>query len=279
MSSRRLVTPFGITAALVGLGATAAVVAGTTSSGSGSEPDAYVYRGPVATASGGGGAGDLLYPSLVDVPLDRAEAALVRALALVDQGKAPSAAAEVKTAQAQMTAAWVAAKYVIRTTPPPVVVDDRPRADASGGAPAGPTYATAQDTAVAVFNLQSEVVTTAVGLLGTNATLDTTLSTAIKAGVNARDAAITYIHAIPAPPPPVDDRADASDGPPAADWSTSMATVVPIVNDELQALVGTRVTKPKLSAANKTLLKSMAARDRKTVTDINTFWPPVPGDD
>jgi hypothetical protein len=276
MPSRRFVTPLGVVAALVGLAAVTAVIAGTTSSESSPAPS-YRYRGPVATASGGGG-GVLIYPSIVNVRLERAEAALASAASLVDQGKGSTAGPELKAAQANMTAAWTAEKYVIKTTPPPVV-GDRPQANASGGAPAGSTFASPEDTALAVFTLQSDVVTTAVSLLGGGAKLDTALATTINAAVSDRNAAVAYIHAIPVPPPSGRNGANASGGVVASGWATTMPSVVPLIADEIQAIVGTRVTTPTLPAADKTLLKSTAAKDRKTTTDINTFWPPVVGDD
>jgi hypothetical protein len=278
MPSRRVVTPWGVIAALVGVAAVTAVVAGTTSSGSSTAPPSYRYGGPVATASGGGG-GVLVYPSIVNVRLERAEAALTRAAALVDQGKASSAVPGLKAAQANMTAAWTAEKYVIKTTPPPVV-GGRPHANASGGAPAGPSFASPQDTALAVFTLQSDVVTTAVSLLGGGANLDIALTTVINAAVSNRDAAVAYIHAIPAPPPPPDrNEANASGGAVASGWDTTMPSVIPLLDDEIQAIVGTRKTTPSLAAGDQALLKSTAAKDRKTENDINTYWPPVVGDD
>lgn len=275
MRSRRSVIALGVAATLVGV---AAVAAATNSSGSGTESDAYAYRGPVATASGGGAVA-LVYPSIVNIRLERAEAALARAAALVDQGKSRSAGPALKASQANMKAAWTAAKYVIETTPPPVVGDDRPQANASGGAPAGASYASPEDTALAVFSLQHDVVTTSVGLFGGNAGLNTALSATIRAAVGARDAAVTYIHKIPVPPPPADDRANASGGVIASSWGTTMPSVIPLLDDEIQAIAGTRQTKTALSASNSTFLKSMATRDRKTKTDINKFWPPVVGDD
>jgi len=277
MPSLRLVTAMSAAAALVGV---TAVAAATTSGGSGTEPAVSAYRGPVATASGGGAA-TLVYPSIVNVRLVRAEAALARATTWVDQGRGELAVADLNAATANMKAAWVAAKYVIRTTPPPVATDGAV-AHSSGGAPAGGSYASPQDTAFAVFGLQHDVVTTSVGLFGTgNAALDTTLSTTISGAVHARDAAVTYIHKIAPPPVAGDGRvhANASGGAIAATWDTTMPNVLPLLDDEIQAIRGTRKTNKALSPSSSTLLGTMSARDGKTKATINQYWPPVVGDD
>jgi hypothetical protein len=274
MPSLRLVAPLGVAAALVGL---AAVAVTTTSSPSSSEADPS--RGPVATASGGG-ASVLIYPSLVNVRLVRSEAALARATALVDQGKVAPAIPALTAAQANMKAAWIATKYVIRTTPPPVATDGA-LAHSSGGAPAGGSYASPQDTALAVFSLEHDVVTTSVALLGAGtAALDTALSTTSQAAADTRDAAVRYIHRIAPPPVAGDGRvhANASGGAVASTWDTTMPSVLPLLDDELQVIRGTRKINKTLSATSSTFLNTIGAQDRKTKVTINTFWPPIVGD-
>src|SRR3954469_448164 len=115
MLSRRIVIPAGAAAGLVGLVTVA--TATTPFAGAAREP-APDYRLPIATISGGSVAA-MVYPSLVNVRLDRAEAALHRAEGLVDQGKPVRAAGAIKLARAQADAAWAATKYIIKTTPPP----------------------------------------------------------------------------------------------------------------------------------------------------------------
>ena len=276
MPSLRMVAPLGVAAVLVGL---VAVAPAGTSSGADTEPTAY--RGPTATASGGD-AGQLVYPSIVNVRLIRAEAALARATTWVDQAKGSNAIAELKAAQSNMQKAWTAAKYVINTTPPPVATDGA-FAHSSGGAPAGPSYASPEDTTFAVLSLQHDVVTTSLGLLDAgNATLkNTTLPTTIKAAVDARDAAIAYIHSIAPPPVAGDGRvhADASGGAVVAGWDTTMPNLIPVLDDEIQAIKGTRKLNPTLPTGIRTFLPTMRARDEATQTTINQFWPPAPADD
>ncbi|MCW2766493.1 MAG: hypothetical protein JWO11_2452 [Nocardioides sp.] len=283
MASLRLVAPLGVAAAFVGLVAIVPATMPSFSEGdTSSESDrALSYRGPVATASGGSAA-VLVYPAIVNTRLVRAEAALARATTWVDEGKAKRAVAELSAAKANMNAAWTAAKYVIRTTPPPVATGGA-FAHASGGAPAGPSFASPEDTALAVFSLQHDAVTTSLGLLGAGGSrLNTTVSATIGAAADTRDAAIKYIHKIPVPPPPAGKsggaHANASGGAVASNWATTMPSVLPLLDDEIQAIKGTRKINPTLPASSGTLLKATRAQDKKTEAAINKYWPPVVGD-
>jgi hypothetical protein len=275
MPPLRVVAPLGVGALL----AAVAITATATSSQSASAPATHVYRGPVASASGGA-VGPLIYPSLVNIRLVRTQAALASATASVDEGKPAGAIPEVKAAQVQMAAAWTGARYVIRTTPPPVAGDGA-FAHSSGGAPAG-GYASPQDTAYAVLLLQHQVVVTSLGMLGAgNGALDARLTSAIAAAVNARDAAVAYIHSVA--PPPVAGAggvgAKTSGAPVGTDWATPMQQVVLDLDDEVQAIRATKYPGKTLSAATKTFLTSVVTRDLKTEANINTYWPPVVGDD
>jgi hypothetical protein len=271
MLSHRIVLPLGVAGALVGL---VAVAAATGPMGRAPAAPSPLSPGSLATASGGS-AGALVYPSLVDIHLARSEAALARAGADADHGRALKAASEMKTALSHMTAAWRATKYVIKTTPPPPVGD---RAGASGGAPAGPSYASPPDTGVAVLGLQHDVITTSLGMFGITTALDTSLSSTIGSVAASRSAAVRYIHRIAPPPPPGDGRAGASGGAIAATWDSVMPGVLPVLDDELQALRGTVKLTPTLSTTVITSIKAVVAQDKKTKSAINTFWPPIVGD-
>jgi hypothetical protein len=278
MPSLRVIAPLGLAAALVGVVAVVAVAPLASSSGGDTRPAAY--QGPVATASGGGG-GTPVYPSIVNVRLVRAEAALARAATWIDQGHGSKAVPELTIARSNMTKAWSAAKYVIKTTPPPVATEGSV-AHASGGGPAGPSFASPEDTAMAVFGLQTDVVTTSLGLVDSSSpTVRTALFSAIQAAINARVSAITYIHSIPAPPVAGAGgvHAEASGGLVAAGWSTTMPNLLPLLDDEIQAFKGTRKLNPTLSTPNQNFLIKSKARDAATKTKINRYWPPLPADD
>jgi hypothetical protein len=271
MLSHRMVLPLGVAGALVGLVAVASANGPTGRAPAASPP---VPRGSLASVSGGS-AGTLVYPSLVDIHLVRSEAALARAASYADHGKAAKAGSEVKSAASHMTAAWRATKYVISTTPPPPVADG---AGASGGAPAGPSYAAPPETGVAVLGLQHDVITTSLGLLGTTPTLDTALVSTIGSVAAARSAAILHIHQIAPPPPPGDGRAGASGGAIASTWDSVMPGVLPVLDDEIQTLRGTLKLTTSLSAKVTTAIKAVVTRDNRTKSAINTFWPPIVGD-
>ena len=79
---------------------------------------------------------ELIYPSVVQVRIGRAERALERATKRIESGEVAKAALSLKVVRRQTAAAWRGAKYVIRTTPPPVPPEDlRVRARASRTTP------------------------------------------------------------------------------------------------------------------------------------------------
>src|SRR5689334_18547694 len=102
MLSHRIVLPLGVAGALAGL---VAVAAATGPMERAPAAPSLAVRGPLAGVSGGSAAA-LVYPSLVDVHLVRAEAALGRAETNADHAKVAQAASEVKTAVTHMQAAW-----------------------------------------------------------------------------------------------------------------------------------------------------------------------------
>jgi hypothetical protein len=276
MISFRTLAALALVVGVVGLVAVAnAAQRSTTDPG----PVPYDYdAAPIAQASGGD-AGPPLYPSIVNVRLVRAEAALARATTWVDQGIPANAVVELYAARSNMRAAWTAATYVIENAPPPVAGDGA-FAHTSGGAVAG-AFASPEETGFAVLSLQHDVVTTAIGLIDTvDATLLPNLRPTIRGAINARDAAIAYIHSI-APPPVAGDgsvHADASGTPVASGWDTLMPTALPILDDEIQEIKGTVATNTALATGVPGFLRNMRLRDLETQNTINQYWPPLPGD-
>ena len=166
---------------------------------------------------------------------------------------------------------------MIRTTPPPPPpVDDR--AGAGGGAP-GSAFGAPPATALALFTLQHDLITTAAGLLSGNAALNNRLVNAMKATAIYRDRAIAYIHRVAPPAPPGDGRAGASGGPVTATFDSTMPSVLPFLDDEIQALQGTQALNTSLPPDVATELGALVTKDTQTKATINTFWPPVVGDD
>jgi hypothetical protein len=277
MFSLRRSTALALTVGAVGLVAVAAASTGTRSTAQ--PPDFHYTSAPVAQASGGD-AGPPLYPSIVNVRLVRAEGALSRAATWADQGQPTSAIGELNTARTQMQKAWVAAKYVIETAPPPVAGDGA-YAHTGGGAVGGVPYASPEETGAAVLSLQHDIVTTAIGLIDTpDGTLTPNLRTTIRAAIAARDDAVEYIHLIPAPPVAADGAVHARAGgaPIAAGWSTVMPNVTPLLGDEIQEIKGTLATSSTLSSSARSFLGSMRFKLIDTRDTINQYWPPLPGD-
>jgi hypothetical protein len=275
MRSIRVIAPVAFVAAAAAGVSLFASTPSVTSAAAESGP--AIARGPLATASGGDVA-TLVYPSIVNVRLVRAEAGLTQAATLVDQNKGAAAVPVLKAVQSNMTAAWAAAKYVIQTAPPPVATDDAV-GHASGGAVAGASpYAAPEQTGLAVLNLQHDVIGSSLGLLdAAPAALQTQIKTTVNATLKARKNAVAYIHTIAPPPVAADDAfAHASGGAVLSDWATLMPTYLPFLDDEIQQVKGTRAINPKLTP---TFLKNVRVTARATENTINKYWPPVPADD
>ena len=229
-----------------------------------------------AHVAGGDVAGPATYPSIVNIRLVRTELALKRAIDYNDDAQPDKALAALKVARANMTGAWNGAKYVIEHAPPPVV-----GADDFDLVPVGGTIAGPEDTAFAVLTLQHAVAATAIGLLGTaNGTLLAGLNTTLFSAMNARDAAVAYIHAIPVPPPVADSAGAHASGAPvaASTWDTVMPGVVPLLDDEVQEIDAT-LAGTSASVTARHILGTAEIQAIKTERNVNLWWPPVPADD
>jgi hypothetical protein len=231
--------------------------------------------GPVARAAGGD-AGPPLYPSIVNVRMERTESLLSDATAALDDGDSPGAIKALTGARSNLAKAWTGAKYVIENAPATPPVDD---ARISGGAVAGASpFADQYATAVGVLGLQHDVAVATMGMIDTSSgDLLTAVSKTLFASLNARDAAIAYIHSKDTPPPPGDKiRGRASDGP-VSGWATSMPGVSPYIDDELQHADAVRAT-VTLSPGRKRLFDLVELQDTKTEKTIAKYWPPPLGD-
>jgi hypothetical protein len=240
------------------------------------------HAAPKAHAAGGDVV-TMTYPSLVQTRVDTTERALQRATKQIENGDPTTAATTLKVVRRQMAAAWRGAKYIIRTTPPPVAAEAKaPRAHQSGGAPVGPTVASPADTGLAVLNLQHEVAAGAIQLIdGSHGTGLNALSTTLNFALDRRDQALQDIIAL-APPAPAAEarvRAHASGGAPVVStFDTLMPGYVPMFDDETQAIDGLKSDAPDLTAGGRTLLTDAEAQITKTKAFVNTTWPPVPAE-
>ncbi len=241
---------------------------------------------PVAQARASGSpAVVLVFPSIVDVRVGRAERALERATKRIENGDVVNAALSLKVVRRQTAAAWRGAKYVIRTAPPPAPPEDfkaRRRARASQDDATGPTYASPAETAFAVLSLQHEVATSVVQLIdGSHGTGLKALSTTLYLTLDRRDRAIQDIKALaPPPPPPEDLRARTSQDEDApVGFDTVMPETVPQFDDETQAIEGTKSDATDLTAGGRRLLNAAEIQIAATKNTVNTIWPPVVPED
>jgi len=230
---------------------------------------------------------ELIYPSIVKVRIARTQRALERATRRYENGSPLDAVPTFKVVRRQLAAAWRGAKYVIRTTPPPVPPEDlarvRRRAHASGD-PVGPTYATPPDTGFAVLSLQHDVAAEVVQLVdGSHGTGLNALSTTLFLALNRRDQAIQDIRTLAPPAPPPEDlrvRARSSqEEDEAVTFDTVMPNTIAQFDDELQTINGTAADATDLTAGGRRLLTRAAAQVTATKATVNTLWPPIPPED
>ena len=241
-----------------------------------------------AKAAGSDGPPPVL-PSLVRTRITRGTKAIERAGDWVDQEDYAKAVVSLRNVRRNMYAAWRGAVDVVENAPPPPppgddlmrVIRVHGRVDAHASA----TYVSPEETAVAVLNFQHDVAGAAYGLLdGAKGALRDAVSTTMFAALDRRDLAVTYIHSRPVPPPPPPDLARASalahasdeDGPPT--FATLMPGVVPDLDDELGQTKGL-LRGGALTPGEKRITGQARAQVLETKDQINTWWPPIVGDD
>jgi hypothetical protein len=229
----------------------------------------------------------VVYPSVVQVRINRAERALERATKRIENGDVTKAASSLKVVRRQTAAAWRGAKYVIRTAPPPVPPEDlRMRARASQDDATGPTYASPAESAFAVLTLQHDVSTAVVQLIdGSHGAGLTALSRTLYLTLDRRDRAITDIKALAPPPPPPEDlrgraRARASQDEEApVGFETVMPNTIGQFDDETQAIEATKSDATDLTAGGRRLLNAAGVQVAATKNAVNATWPPVVPED
>jgi hypothetical protein len=248
----------------------------------------------------GGDATALIYPSLVQTKLVRAQGALDRAAKYADLGAPDKAIVALTAARNNLSKAWKGAKYVIQNAPPPVADDAafHRRAFLKSGRlriykvrgkrvhkadvvpPVGAVPATIYDTGFAVLSLQHYAATTSVGLIDdSSGTTLTGVRSTLARSLNDRDAAIAYIHSIDVAAPPADDKVQAhSADEVVAAWSTTMPNATVQLDDEIQQVEGT-MAGGGLTGAQTSILQGADYRDILTERTLNLFWPPLPADD
>jgi hypothetical protein len=244
---------------------------------------------PVRAKAAGSDGPPPVLPSLVRTRIARGTKAIERAGDWVDQDDHAKAVVSLRNIRRNMYAAWRGAVDVVENAPPPPPPGDDLRrvirVHGRLGAHASATYLSPEETAVAVLNFQHDVAGAAYGLLdGAKGALRDAVSTTMFAALNRRDLAVVYIHNRPVPPPPPPDLARASahahasqeDAPPS--FATLMPGIVPDLDDELTQTKGL-LRGGALTPGEKRIMGQARAQLLETKDQINTWWPPVVGDD
>ncbi len=256
-------------APVMGLAAAIALIAvpslNTESLSAQPAPAVVSHDRPVAHASDDDA--PLPYPSIVNVRIVRAEAALERAVTAADQGQELAAIPEIVAARDNMVKAWTAAKYVIAQTPPVDPEAEVPEAE-DGGAFAEPA-----DTAAAVLSLQHDIITTGLSLMDVaGPDLALTLRGTISGTMTVRDTAIEYIHTIT--PPVAEEGSLQSAAPVGGTFDVVMPLFISQLQDETLQANGS----PMSVSSPANFGAWIAFRVFGTSNLINTYWPPVVGD-
>jgi hypothetical protein len=248
-------------------------------------------KAPAARASGGDVV-ELTYPSIVRIPVRRAERALARATRKIENDKPAAAERPLAVVRRQVAKAWRGAKYKIRTTPPAPPADDarfRPQVRSSGDGPTGPTLASPADSAFRVLTLQHDVAAEVTQLLDdAPATAFDSLNTTLQLALDGRDAALQDIITL-APADPSDDDEDADearvrarasgDGPVVSTFATVMPNVIPQLDDEADAIQETTSDSTDLTAEARAALDAAGTQIVKTKAVVSREWPPIPDED
>jgi len=246
-------------------------------------------KAPSKAKASGAPTVELTYPSIVRARVARTERALERATRKIENGKVVEAATTLKVVRRQMSSAWRGAKYVVRTAPPPPPEEDLARA--AGDPPTGPTYASPPETAFRVLSLQHDVASEVVQLIdGSHGTGLDALATTLNFANDRRDGALAYILSVAPPVPPDDEEPEepalrrgtaqiSQDDEELPTFDLVMPNMVAQLDDELQAIEGTKADATDLTAGGRRLLDRAGTQVTASRGFVNLHWPVVPPED
>jgi hypothetical protein len=293
MVSRRTTLPLALAACLA-----VALPAGAAQAQSGA---------PVAHSAGGDA--PALTPSVVGVPLARADKAINNAADAVDAGNGAQAVGPLRASRRYMIRAYRGAKFLIAQTPPAPAEEGSAagaarfvrlarravRASHRGHTATGswiraragqfapPAFADTPTAVFSVFQGQYDVATAAVGMLpdvqgGLLARVKTSLYTAIV----LRNRLVKIVAA--AEPPAPAEEGSASPGAQAAQeegevplFANVMPAVTLLLADEVQQMQATQQDTTVPAASGAVLADALAA-DQQIQAQVNLLWPPVVDD-
>jgi hypothetical protein len=296
MVSRRTILPLALAASLA-----VALPAGAAQAQSGA---------PVAHSAGGDA--PALTPSVVGVPLARADKAINNAADAIDAGNGAQAVGPLRASRRYMIRAYRGAKFLIAQTPPAPPAEDGSAASAAkfrrlarravrashrgrtatgswirarAGQFAPPAFADTPTAVFSVFQGQYDVATAAVGMLpdvqgGLLARVKTSLYTAIV----LRNRLVKIVAAAEPPAPPAEEGSASRPGAQAAQEEGEvplLADVMPAVStllaDEIQQMQSTQAD-TTVPAASSAVLGDALAADQQIAAQVNLLWPPVVDD-
>jgi hypothetical protein len=254
--------------------------------------------GPVANAAGGDA--PPLTPSIVGVPLGRADKALDNAADAIDSGNGAQAAGPLRASRRYMIRAYRGARYLIQNAPPPpaeeastarkfkrlarraIRASHRGRttggwisAQASQDDAAGPVFADLPTAVFSVFTGQYDTATTATGMLpDVKGALLNRVRTSLNTAIVLRN---RLVKVVAAASPPAPEEARAAQDEEAATFDTVMPGVGILLGDEIQQMTATRQD-TNVPAASRAVLADALQADNTILTRVNTLWPPVTED-
>jgi len=261
---------------------------------------------PVAHSAGGDA--PALTPSVVGVPLARADKAIGNAADAVEAGDGAQAIGPLRASRRYMIRAYRGAKFLIAQTPAAPPAEDasaarkfrrlarravrasragaasnhrRARARASQFAP--PVLADTPTAVFSVFQGQYNVATTAVGMLpDVQGALLARVKTSLYTAIVLRNRLVKVIAAA-APPAPAEEGSVGSPSARAAqdEEATTFDMVMPgvtvLLDDEMQQMTATQQD-TTVPAASSAVLADALAADQQIEAQVNLIWPPVVDD-
>jgi hypothetical protein len=229
-------------------------------------PSAASADSAAGTRAHAAGSDPIVVPAAVRVRIIRGQKALDKAGEYVDKAAPDKAINSLRGARANMYAAWRAAKYGIQHPPPPPPEAKTVAHASQDGTP--PTYATPEQTAIAVLNFQHEVESSTFGLIDdAKGAIKAELSITMFAALDRRDSAITFISQQPVPDP--DTTPDDFVG-----YDVLMPAIVPDLDDELAA-GNEMLTDGALTAGEKRIVSLANAQITATEARVNTLFAPA----
>jgi hypothetical protein len=205
-------------------------------------------------------------PSLIQTRLTRIDNAVGRLTDYVDDNDTAGVDRTGKVIRRQLSAAMRGAIYYIKNPPPPVADDAQESDDA-------PVVADPPTAAFAVFSSYHSVAATIGQLVdGARVPILDSMNKTLFWTLNARDRAITSVHALE---PPVDPEGEGEEGEGVATIATVMPGNIALLDDEIQQIKGLQSDATDLTPGGAKALTQALTQTTATETSINTIWPPV----